>query len=94
MSVGSGNEIAQRRAKLEELRKQGLNPFANGFTATATTADVQNRHADHDAAALEKVAGLRFCPDRKLPYGVSMTLRKLFSVTIWPITSTELRRQQ
>ena len=52
MSEGSGNEITQRRAKLEEYRSQGLNPFANGFVASATAEDVNNAHTGHDAATL------------------------------------------
>jgi len=52
MSEGSHSEIAQRRAKLDEYRSQGLNPFANGFVADATTEHVQQAHAGHDAATL------------------------------------------
>ena len=52
MSEGSGNEISQRRAKLVEYRNLGLNPFANGFVASATTENVHKAHADHDAATL------------------------------------------
>ncbi|MHB8707456.1 MAG: lysine--tRNA ligase [Desulfuromonadales bacterium] len=44
--------LTQRRAKLEELRNDGINPFANDFTATATTAELQAAHAAHDTAAL------------------------------------------
>ena len=52
----SQNEIiAQRRAKLEELRGQGLNPFANCFSVDSTAQEVQETHGDHDAAALEGV---------------------------------------
>ena len=53
MSVDSSNELAQRRAKLTDLRDQGINPFTNGFVASATTADVHAAHADHDKEALE-----------------------------------------
>jgi len=56
MSEGSNNEAAQRRAKLDEYRTQGLNPFANGFAPSAATGDVHIAHAGHDAAALETVA--------------------------------------
>ncbi len=53
MSVESQNEIvAQRRAKLDEYRGQGLNPFANGFSSDTTAHDVHTAHADDDAAAL------------------------------------------
>ncbi len=56
MSVESQNEIvAQRRAKLDEYRGQGLNPFANGFSSDATAKDVHTAHADDDAAALESL---------------------------------------
>jgi len=55
MSEGSNNEIAQRRAKLDEYRNQGLNPFANGFVAGATTESIRIAHASHDSAALETV---------------------------------------
>jgi lysyl-tRNA synthetase class 2 len=53
MSVETGNEIAQRRAKLDEYRANGINPFANGFRAEATAAEVLAAHAEDDAAALE-----------------------------------------
>ena len=52
MSEGSNSEIAQRRARLDEYRNLGLNPFANNFVASATTEMVHNAHADHDAATL------------------------------------------
>ncbi len=56
MSEQSHNEIVdQRRAKLGDLRSQGVNPFANGFTIDATAADVQSAHADHDKEALESI---------------------------------------
>ena len=53
MSEGSNNEIAHRRAKLDEYRNRGLNPFANGFVADATTEFINNAHANHDAKTLE-----------------------------------------
>ena len=53
MSEGSNNEIAQRRARLDEYRSRGLNPFANGFVADTTTEFIQNAHANHDAKTLE-----------------------------------------
>ena len=55
MSVDSSNELAQRRAKLNALREQGVNPFTNGFIADATTSVVHANHAEHDADALESV---------------------------------------
>jgi len=45
--------LLQRRAKMEELRRQGINPFANDFVVTHTTADVVAAHAEQDAAILE-----------------------------------------
>ncbi len=54
MSAESHNEIVdQRRLKLDDLRKQGVNPYANGFEVDATAMAVQIAHADHDALALE-----------------------------------------
>ena len=54
MSEESQNEfIAQRRAKLKDLRDQGLNPFSNGFLPDATAQAVHFAHVDHDAATLE-----------------------------------------
>ena len=44
--------LAQRRAKLEELRTEGRNPFANDFRASHCAAELQANHAEHDAAAL------------------------------------------
>jgi lysyl-tRNA synthetase class 2 len=44
--------LAQRRAKLDELRLEGINPFANEFRVTHTAAEVQAAHTDHDAEAL------------------------------------------
>ena len=55
MPVESNNEFAQRRAKLDEYRDQGLNPFANGFSIDATAEDITQAHADHDVAALESI---------------------------------------
>ncbi len=42
----------QRRAKLDELREQGINPYANNFPVTQTSADVVAAHAEEDAEAL------------------------------------------
>ena len=55
MSLESHNELAQRRAKLDDYRDQGLNPFANGFSINATAQDIALAHADHDAAVLESI---------------------------------------
>jgi lysyl-tRNA synthetase class 2 len=56
MSEENHNEIVdQRRAKLGDLRAQGLNPFANGFAADTTSQDVLSAHADHNAVVLESV---------------------------------------
>ncbi len=55
MSLESNNEFAQRRAKLDDYREQGLNPFANGFSIDATAESIALAHADHDATALESI---------------------------------------
>ena len=56
MSAENSNEIVdQRRIKLNDLRSQGVNPFANGFIASSTARDVELAHADHDKEALESV---------------------------------------
>jgi lysyl-tRNA synthetase class 2 len=44
--------LRQRRAKLDDLRQQGINPYANDFPVTHTTGDVLATHADQDAACL------------------------------------------
>ena len=50
------NEIVdQRRSKLNDLREQGHNPFANGFSVDATGQDLLSAHADHDKDALESI---------------------------------------
>lgn len=43
----------QRVAKLEELREQGINPYANDFPVNDTTADVHAAHEGDDVSALE-----------------------------------------
>ena len=48
--------LAQRRAKLDELRGEGVNPFANDFFVTHTAAEVQAAHAEHAAEALAECA--------------------------------------
>lgn len=45
--------LLQRRAKVDEFREQGINPFANDFSVSHTAAQVKEAHAEHDAAALE-----------------------------------------
>jgi lysyl-tRNA synthetase class 2 len=45
--------LLQRRAKLDELRAQGNNPYANDFPVSQTTADVIEAHGGQDAGALE-----------------------------------------
>jgi len=45
--------VQQRRAKLDELRQQGINPYANDFSATHTTADVYAAHDGQEADSLE-----------------------------------------
>ncbi|PLX74845.1 MAG: lysine--tRNA ligase [Desulfuromonas sp.] len=47
--------LKQRRAKLDELREQGINPFANDFKATDIAADIHAAHAEHDKEALESI---------------------------------------
>jgi lysyl-tRNA synthetase class 2 len=51
--VNSNEVIAQRRTKLKDLREQGHNPFANGFTTDATAGGIHSAHAEHDTTALE-----------------------------------------
>ncbi|TYP00034.1 lysyl-tRNA synthetase class II [Geothermobacter ehrlichii] len=45
----------QRLAKVEELRQNGINPYANGFAPTHTLAEVAEAHGGH---AAEKLAEL------------------------------------
>ncbi len=45
--------LLQRRAKVDEFREQGVNPFANDFSVSHNAAEVKEAHADHDGAALE-----------------------------------------
>ena len=48
--------LLQRRAKVDELRQQGINPYANDFPVSHTSADVQAAHVDQDAEALESAS--------------------------------------
>lgn len=49
------NEIlAQRRAKLSELRDLGINPYANDFPVSHTSAEIIVAHENDDGADLEK----------------------------------------
>jgi lysyl-tRNA synthetase class 2 len=45
--------LLQRRAKLEDFRKEGVNPYANDFVTTATTGNVVAAHGEQDGTALE-----------------------------------------
>ena len=45
--------LLQRRAKVDEFREQGINPFANDFSVSHNAAQIKEAHAEHDAAALE-----------------------------------------
>jgi lysyl-tRNA synthetase class 2 len=47
--------LLQRRAKLDEFRGEGINPYANDFAVTATTGDVVAAHGEQDGAALENI---------------------------------------
>ena len=47
--------LKQRRVKLDELREQGSNPFANDFKTTHVTADVHEVHAADSKEALESI---------------------------------------
>jgi len=44
---------SQRLAKVEELRRSGINPYANGFVPTHTLAAVAAAHSEHSAEQLE-----------------------------------------
>jgi len=48
--------LLQRRAKLDELRRLGQNPYANDFPVSHTTGDVQAAHGEQDAEALTDCA--------------------------------------
>ncbi|MBN2645643.1 MAG: lysine--tRNA ligase [Desulfuromonadaceae bacterium] len=45
--------VAQRAAKVTELREQGINPYANDFRVEQLNSDVHQAHVDQDAEALE-----------------------------------------
>ena len=45
--------LLQRRAKLDELREKGINPYANDFPVRHTASQVFSAHQDHDAPSLE-----------------------------------------
>ena len=45
--------LLQRRAKLDELRGAGVNPYANDFPVSHTSEEVAAAHEEDDAAALE-----------------------------------------
>ncbi len=46
--------LLQRRAKMEDLRQSGINPFANDFRVRHNTAEIHAAHDGQDAAALEE----------------------------------------
>jgi lysyl-tRNA synthetase class 2 len=48
--------IAQRRAKIDALRDQGVNPFANDFRVDSTAGEIAEQHGAHDAEQLEALA--------------------------------------
>ncbi|MBW2503980.1 MAG: lysine--tRNA ligase [Deltaproteobacteria bacterium] len=57
MSSESPNEIlAQRRAKLDELRSLEVNPFANDFKVTHVNREIHQAHNDHDQTRLDELA--------------------------------------
>jgi lysyl-tRNA synthetase class 2 len=45
--------LQQRRAKLDELRSAGVNPYANDFSVSDSTDDVKRAHGEQDAGDLE-----------------------------------------
>jgi len=45
--------LLQRRTKMEELRRQGSNPYANDFPVAHTTADILSAHGDQEPSALD-----------------------------------------
>ncbi len=47
---------ANRRAKLDELRRRGVDPFPPSFAVDGSVSSVVARHERHDAAALEVAA--------------------------------------
>jgi lysyl-tRNA synthetase class 2 len=59
--------LLQRRSKMEELRQQGINPYANDFVVEHTTADVAAAHGDQE--------DLEDCPARYILAGRIMARR-------------------
>ncbi|PLX82088.1 MAG: lysine--tRNA ligase [Desulfuromonas sp.] len=48
------NELLQQRiSKIDALREQGINPYANDFTVDQTLSRIGERHGDDDAEALQ-----------------------------------------
>jgi len=45
--------LLQRRTKIDDLRQQGVNPYANDFPVAHTSADVMAAHETQDAEALK-----------------------------------------
>ena len=48
--------VDERRQKVEQMRAEGENPFANDFRVTHTTAELRDRYGDLDADALTTCA--------------------------------------
>ena len=44
--------VAQRMVKADDLRKDGVNPYANDFKVQHLTKEIMSAHADHDGEAL------------------------------------------
>jgi len=54
----------QRLGKLEDLRSQGLNPYANDFVVRHTTDDIHAKHDEQDAETLEVATDQYFVAGR------------------------------
>ena len=55
MAEETNQYVELRRQKAAELRSRGINPYANGIAADATTAGIAARFGETDAAGLEAV---------------------------------------
>ena len=81
MSEENKNEVVdQRRLKLDDLRAQGINPFANGFTASATANDVALAHADR-LLHLAKLVHHRVAPVHQLGHRALLLLLDDFALS-------------